>query len=311
MTNEYWDKEEFEDLVARGLIAMYESNIKKHKEVVNHARFTPKILDRIRRLGCYFSADDRVVAIDQRPDGCAKAIQELDIVNEGRPDFAVMTHRLTSTDEIHDPNSMRYNCYLENCYMERISELPTPLKCKHEGKKYRLVKTWVNNKGFLEGSCYYVVIDHTGKIYSTYWYRQTWDDNFHKCRTELVCPQTTQSADEMERAEDIIAVEAHATIQCWQDRRFLWNVTANEGIARATFGVYPEEVKSLFYARSMPMTETGRKRPMLHWVASHQRRIKSGIEIDIEKHLRGINEFVYNGTKFSITRPIKQMKTKI
>ncbi len=30
--------------------------------------------------------------------------------------------------------------------------------------------------------------------------------------------------------------------------------------------------------------------------------------VDIEKHLRGINEFVYNGTKFIITQPLKKVK---
>ena len=53
MKNIYWDKEEFEDLVARSLIAMYETRIKKKRGSTKHSRFTPEILSNIRKIGCY------------------------------------------------------------------------------------------------------------------------------------------------------------------------------------------------------------------------------------------------------------------
>jgi hypothetical protein len=90
----------------------------------------------------------------------------------------------------------------------------------------------------------------------------------------------------------------------------LWNVNALEGEALAKFGVHEEQVKSLFYARSLPMTETGRKRPILHWVASHRRRIKEGTDIDVKKHMRGITEFVMLDTKFTITNPPKKAEER-
>jgi len=58
----------------------------------------------------------------------------------------------------------------------------------------------------------------------------------------------------------------------------------------------------------LPLTVTGRKKPILHWVRAHQRRIKEGVDIDINKHLRGCCEFVMNDTKFCITLPHKQTK---
>lgn len=101
-----------------------------------------------------------------------------------------------------------------------------------------------------------------------------------------------------------------AVLSYFADRRVLWNVTAKEHEAHATFGVHEEQIKSLFYARDLPLSGTGRKRPILHWVAAHQRRMKSGTEVDIEKHLRGISGFEMNGTRFEITRPFKPTSAK-
>ena len=156
---------------------------------------------------------------------------------------------------------------------------------------------------------WFVVIDHKGNIYDTYWVR----DNYNKfgiSKKEIVNCNSCQDSEESKRSESIETVDSHVVIQNWNDRKTLWNVTANEGIAKATFGVYQDQIKSLFYSREMPMTETGRKRPILHWVAAHNRRIKSGIDVDIEKHLRGTNEFVYQGTKFIITNPLKRIKNE-
>ena len=98
------------------------------------------------------------------------------------------------------------------------------------------------------------------------------------------------------------------------DRLFIWNIETQEpntelGIpALVTFGVEAEMVKSLVYARSLPVTESGRKRPILHWVRAHQRRMQDGVDVDIEKFLRGITEFDMGGLNFRITRPVKTPK---
>jgi hypothetical protein len=96
----------------------------------------------------------------------------------------------------------------------------------------------------------------------------------------------------------------------WADRRFLWQVRTTDHVLDAvatplTLGVAEEHVKSLFYARDLPVTETGRKRPILHWVQAHARRIQAGIEVDVCKHLRGITEFDMDGLHFQIVSPDK------
>ncbi len=105
-----------------------------------------------------------------------------------------------------------------------------------------------------------------------------------------------------------------AAINATADRRHVWNVATGEPLSDIShktplvLGVSKEHIKSLFYARSLPITETGRKRPILHWVTAHQRRLKEGLEIDIDRHLRGISSFEMEGFSFEITSPRKAGK---
>lgn len=301
----FWDKEEFEDTVARGLIALYETKIKKKRGSNKAFLLTHEILNNVRNIGCYFAPDDRICLLNKVENSSThSSTQYLDIVNEGRPDRAVWCNTFSAEENEND--SMRKNSFLEISYLERISKLPHPIKTKYEGRAYRHVFVWARND-CLEGHVHHIVISSKGEINDTYWIRHNYNPITGICPMEIVDAKYCQSKEESMLSESQNTVHAHVTIQFWQDRRFLWNVVAKESVAKATFGVHEEQIKSLFYSREMPMTETGRKRPILHWVNSHQRRMKNGIDIDIEKHLRGINEFVYNGTKFIITKPIKRI----
>ena len=87
------------------------------------------------------------------------------------------------------------------------------------------------------------------------------------------------------------------------DSRFCWSITAQEDIAKATIGCMKEEIKSLLYARTLPMTSTGRKRPILHLVEAHKRRLKQGINIDIISFLRGTRTVEIGNTQFTVNAP--------
>lgn len=100
------------------------------------------------------------------------------------------------------------------------------------------------------------------------------------------------------------------TIGLDNDKRYFWCITAQEENmpsipAKAHFSIDEEYVKSLFYARTIPITSTGRLRPILHWVSAHKRRLKEGIDVDVRKHLRGIEAFSMHGVNFKITQPVK------
>lgn len=99
-------------------------------------------------------------------------------------------------------------------------------------------------------------------------------------------------------------------VSIYNDRRHFWEVTAIEEFwenfpAKAIFSIDEEFIKSLFYARSIPMTASGRLRPILHWVSAHQRRIKEGVDVDVKKHMRGIDAFSMHGVRFHISEPRK------
>jgi hypothetical protein len=106
-----------------------------------------------------------------------------------------------------------------------------------------------------------------------------------------------------------VARMASAALQVVADFRHLWTVeTEEQPLSSDTrtplrLGVDAALVKSLFYARQAPRTETGRRRPILHWVDAHKRRLKAGIDVDVREHLRGVRQFEMDGFPFRITSP--------
>lgn len=284
----YWEKEEFEDLVSKSLISMYETKIQKScLKVPKFIKPTDEDIRHLRNFGSYFAPEDRYSSLNR-----------IDLVNDGLPKEACWAYDPTGTYEGQPKEDLLEGEYFRLNYIKLINNVPLSILDKNglrcnvkENKVYKVLAfSCTQNKGFhLMKS--YVYVNTEGLSFDTY---------ARSPKGKLI---TLAHGGLGEEISDIGWV--NATVGFYQDRRYLWNVTANEGIAKATFGVYPEQIKSLFYAREMPMTETGRKRPILHWVAAHNRRIKSGIDVDIDTHLRGINEFVYQGTKFTITRPIK------
>ncbi len=290
--NEYWDKEEFEDLVATSLIAMYENDINKAcLKVPNFIKVNEKDLQDIREIGAYFAPPDRV--------GMEGHIH---VEFDGYPEKAIWSPRILecATSNTHWLAEQYFTAF----YLKKINSLPPAilnyqlLRYFKDMKFYKMLYFSATKKDKLSLQKSYITIDKEGKIHDTY------------ARTPKG-ERWPLSVGTFANQDDVIPTDkiwASCALNAWSDRKHLWNVTAKEHEAKATFGVYPEQIKSLFYAREMPMTETGRKRPILHWVAAHQRRIKKGIDIDIEKYLRGVNEFVYQGTKFIITRPLKIIK---
>lgn len=87
------------------------------------------------------------------------------------------------------------------------------------------------------------------------------------------------------------------------DRMCQWGIASSDSGVNVELQCYHDEIKSLLYARSLPMTSTGRKRPILHLVAAHRRRVKEGIEIDIEPFLRGVRKVDMGGAVFEVRSP--------
>lgn len=75
-----------------------------------------------------------------------------------------------------------------------------------------------------------------------------------------------------------------------------------------TFYVDCTAVKELFKLRNGPLTTAERRRPIIHWVCEHLRKkpVNKGFA-EIPEHMRGINEFDFEGFHIKITSP-KEVK---
>lgn len=66
------------------------------------------------------------------------------------------------------------------------------------------------------------------------------------------------------------------------------------------FAVPLDDYKGMFIGRDAPM-RNGRRRSIIHWVASHLRKKKDGESSKVKKHVRGVDEIEIDGLKISIT----------
>lgn len=82
-----------------------------------------------------------------------------------------------------------------------------------------------------------------------------------------------------------------------------WNIDISDFATITTYGS-EESVKELLDIRKEPLTKTGQRKKVLHWVAGHRRNYKNKT-VDIESHLRGLTEFELGGFAVNITQPTK------
>lgn len=59
--------------------------------------------------------------------------------------------------------------------------------------------------------------------------------------------------------------------------------------------------KEVFALREAPMTPSGRRKAIVHWVASHMRRSTNGSEHKVIRHTRGVEEFTIDGLRVRLT----------
>lgn len=288
-----WESDEFEITVTKAIVSLYEEKHRTHKKVNKTLRVTDSEIRYLKNLGLYFPPSDRIVSLD-----------EIDVINDGLPYSAGWA--FGNTQQETDPKiSFRNDPRLMDGYLQMYWIRRMPFKKKFvrtgPGISYAVYFAYARNEGGLIWARDFVTIDpKDGQIYHTIRQQQFYDWGEHRHHV-------------VEHKPDLIGGRystCGSTAACvgfYQDRVQLWNVTAIEGKAKATFGVHESQIQSLFFSRDLPKTKTGRKSPILHWVSAHKRRIKSGIDIDVEKHLRGTDKFEMNGTTFEITRPIKKM----
>jgi hypothetical protein len=80
-------------------------------------------------------------------------------------------------------------------------------------------------------------------------------------------------------------------------------VTITKGKTTARFGIPIQNAKEFFADREPDLTETGRRRSIMHLRFPHHRYLKDGRIIRVGEHLRGERSFLWHGYNISVGAP--------
>lgn len=278
-----WDSDEFEQDVMAGLSLMSESRFAANSAALaQNTGVTKQDINNLRSTGPYFPPVDLI-----KGDAFYKVNNNCLPLN-GALSFGKGAEFFTSlSGGQHVPYAVTFNA-------KRIKKLPSHILRLGGGLPYEIIMYYgLSDIPGFQAYKHYATVDNLGNVHGTYLNPGEEDRSLN--------PTDDDRIQNIQASGGQLGLILNATI----DRRLLWNVKAKEGSIGATFGVVEEQIKSLFYARSLPTTETGRKSPILHWVASHKRRLEKGIDVSVKEHLRGVNSFEMYGTNFLITNPLK------
>lgn len=87
-----------------------------------------------------------------------------------------------------------------------------------------------------------------------------------------------------------------------EDMKVNWTVTIRE-LSAFTMYSTEERIKDLCALRDAPMTESGRRAAICHWVRAHRRNATPN-PVDVRKHLRGVTQFPLGAMQVKVTPPV-------
>ena len=269
---DYWSADDFEEQVSAALIATYESKSNNKKEI------RKKDLAFLKHHGAYIPSNSRVVLFNEESE-----MIEFDPALDGMPDIAYIG---LGAKKITD--NCDFEGYFSGVAIQQIGSLPPGWARQAGGKLYKQLVVIAENSGGLDGRLGYFTLQKNGIITSCMFHGYD--------RDGLLVEEEPHVLKQTEQYAAIALTQA-------ADKRHCWAIQAEEAEAKVTMGCMKEEIKSLLYARSLPLSKTGRKRPVLHLVESHKRRMQAGIDIVIPNSMRGIQTVAIGGTAFTIQPP--------
>lgn len=273
-----WASEDFEQRVTAASVALYESKVDSYSDCNSIHRFDNNDLLMMRKRGIYISAPDRVVLAPE----CGMSVLKW-------PQSGCISIGSTYKKD-GDPEDL-IESYCRLIYFKRLSRLPSHSSMRTLGEPYEMVMAWPQDNGPVVGFTDYLTVNRrSGKVSRTI---PAWKS---KSPSEV----SRYAAD---RENIKMEFGLSMAIQITDDARHLWSITAHNDISKVTVGAHAESVKSLLYARELPMTKTGRKRPILHIVHAHRRRMAAGTDVDVRDFLRGTREIVMDNTKYTVSAP--------
>ena len=275
-----WSSEEFERRVTAATIALYENATDPECKVNGISNFDASHFARMRRHGVYIPSPDRVCLSPESgmsvlrwpPVGCMSLGSQYKVIGDGHPDDLIES-------------------YCRLVYFRRLNKLPSHSAMLANGDAYELVLAWPQDNGPVVGITRYLTVNKRNGIISP---------------TAPAWHAKNPSVGAKIKSDPDFATEAFAlssAVQFIDDSRHIWAITAQNDDSKVTVGAHAESVKSLLYARSLPMTKTGRKRPILHVVHAHRRRLANGTDVSVDDFLRGTREVVMDNTRYTVSAP--------
>lgn len=274
---DYWLQEEFEQAILTGMVTFFESEIKRKRNIGKESCISHESLTKARQSGFYCPSNSRLVLESG-----------FDVVNDTLPTAGTLFLPCP-------PASSEITGYSTVHHIRMSDTLPRPFHRRSGGKLYESLFMCPSNEGEIDGARNFVSVDKEGTVHAS------------EIRLQGNKGIVYQSVIEPYLLTQI-EFNASTALQYLADERFCWRIEAIEKDAKVRIGCDRAEVKSLLYARQLPRTVTGRKRPILHLVSAHQRRMRSGVDIDIEEFLRGTREVVMDNTLFRVHPPVKYLR---
>lgn len=285
-SEDFWGEEEFEDTVSAALISCYETKFKKNKGAAPSDRLTDERIAVIRNEGPYIASKSRVIEANINGDNWT-----FDMVNDRLPVSGMHAFRPGGLVSLSLPKA-----YFCTHYIRQAPALGRYWhKCK-SGTLYEMLTMDAEDDG-IHGERRFFTVTGDGDVVSC-------TQRISNVRGYAPGSPITQIGPDASWLKET-GIWAAVALQLLADKRHCWTITAQEKVARAHLGCMTEEIKSLLYARNLPMTSTGRKRPILHLVEAHKRRIRSGIDVDVTAFLRGQQVVEIGGTVFKVNAPEK------
>lgn len=285
---EEWPAGIFEEFVERAIIACYETKIKKNKSVLPSDRVTDLQLKVIRQHGVYLPGLSRVFIEPDEDYGI------FDIKNDPLPDRGCIGIPVSSSGSggrkiSTTPANVKFISGYYRCfYFAKVNKLGNYWYAQNPGQIYSMYQLIMTETKII-GERFFFTVSRDGIVKSC-----NLIGSSKKYGSQLPLPDYVEKG---------FTISASFMLQYIADKRFSWSIMATDGKVKIELGCKREEIKSLLYARDLPLTATGRKRPILHLVEAHQRRMKSGTDIDIAQFLRGTQDVIIDNTKFVVKPP--------
>lgn len=284
-----WKEEDFEDMVASSLISCYESKVIKCKGAPPSDRLTDERVNLFKNIGPYIISNSRIFMNGDKTNN-NKFQWRFDTLNDPLPEYGCIAFK--PTGKIKEDNK---DAYMSIFYIRKAPALGKYWHRRGTGTLYEMFTMSAKQQGGIYGDRRFLTVSKDGSVVSCTQMIQDTQGYHPGVHSRVITTDDIY----LEQSE----VWGSITLQGIADRRFCWTITASEKIAKAHLGCMKEEVKSLLYARSLPLTSTGRKRPILHLIEAHKRRLRNGTEIDIIPFLRGQQVIEIGGTTFKVNPP--------